>query len=235
MNRLVIMAIVAGFLCSCQQIESMMNQAKGGEEKSSDNSGNSGSNESAKSNYDPKASLKAMVPAEVKLAYVDPAKAAVGSTATRDMGNDQSQTVAIVGEKGANKIVELTSSFMKDYASNTPAVIALEVDNAGKVLKAWGGLVGTDGVELPVPTPPKPVEAKAGEKVEVKTKKLDDITVVGIKASGVETTTKHGTSKAWTNKDFPFFSGMLKMEAGPSVLVISEYKKSGAKAQLKIK
>ena len=237
MKKFLVMSIIALFVCGCAQIEGMMNKAKNGgqEEKQADNSGNSSnSNESAKSNYDPKASLKAMVPAEVKLAYVDPAKAAVGSQATRDMGNNQSQTVAVVGEKGGNKIVELTSSFMKDYASNTPAVIALEVDKNGKVLKAWGGLVGTDGVELPVPTPPKPVKA-SGEKVDVKTKDLGEITVVGVKAKGVETTTKHGSSKAWTNKDFPFFSGVMKMEAGPSVLVISEYKKSGAKAQLKLK
>ncbi|MCM8526764.1 MAG: hypothetical protein NE327_09630 [Lentisphaeraceae bacterium] len=233
MYRQLIMASAVSLMCSCQQIEGLMNQAKGGgEEKPAENSG---SNESAKSNYDAKASLKAMVPAEVKAAYVDPAKAAVGSTATRDMGNNQSQTVAVVGEKGGNKIVELTSSFMKDYASNTPAVIALEVDSSGKVLKAWGGLVGADAVELPVPTPPKPVEAKGGEKVEVKTKKLDDITVVGVKASGLETTTKHGSSKTWTNEEFPFFSGVMKMEAGPTVLIISDYKKSGAKAQLKLK
>ena len=227
------MALVAAFMCSCEQIQTMMDSAKGGEEQSSDSSANS--NESAKSNYDPKVSLKSMVPAEVKLAYVDPAKAAVGSTATRDMGNNQSQTVAVVAAKGDNKIVELTSSFMKDYASNTPAVIALEVDKNGKVLKAWGGLVGADAVELPVPAPMKAQPAGKGEKIDVKTKDLGELTVAGVKAKGVETTTKHGSSKAWTNKEFPFFSGVLKMEAGASVLVISEYKKSGAKAQLKLK
>lgn len=236
MSRLIIIALVAVFMCSCEQIESMMNNAKGGEEKqASDNSGSEKSNESAKSNYDPKVSLKAMVPADVKLAYVDPSKAAVGSTATRDMGNNQSQTVAVVGEKGGNKIVEITSSFMKDYASNTPAVISLEVDKSGKVLKAWGGLVGAEAVELPVPAPLKAQAAASGEKIKVETKDLGELTVVGVKAKGVQTTTKHGSSKAWTNKEFPFFSGVLKMEAGASVLVISEYKKSGAKAQLKLK
>ena len=232
MKKMLIIALAALFVCSCQQIEGLMNSAKGGEEKPAESS--SSSNSSAKSNYDPKASLKAFVMSDIKAAYVDPAKAAVGSSATRDMGNNNKMTVAVVGEMNGNKVVELTGSYMKDYASNTPAVVAMEVDKMGNVLKAWGGLVGTEGVELPVPAPPKAMEG-SGEKIDYKTKELGSETIVGFKAKGVETTTKHGSSKAWTNSDFPYFSGVLKTEAASAKIVVSEYMKSGAKAQLKIK
>ena len=78
--------------------------------------------------------------------------------------------VAVVGEKDGNKIVELTGSYMKDYASNKPAVVAYLVDKNGKVLKAWGGLAGMEGVELPVPAEKK-MEG-SGEKIDVKTATL---------------------------------------------------------------
>ena len=221
MKKFFSIVAVAAFLCSCEQIKALMEPK-----------GDSGSTSSSSSNYDPVASLKGYVMPNIKMAYVDVAKAAEGSSATRDMGNDMTSTVAVVGKKDGKTVVELTASYMKDYASNKPAVVALLVDSSGKVHKAWGGLAGSEGVELPVPEE-KP--AQSGEKADVKIEDIADVTVVGMKGDGKKYTTKHGTSKSWTNPDFAFFGGVLQTEAGASKTVVSEYKKSGAKAQLTIK
>jgi hypothetical protein len=238
MKSIIACAIVALFLCSCQQIQDIMKpKAKAEPAPADSSSSNSGAATSSSSGakYDPVTSLKAFVPYNVmKFGLVDPSKAAVGSMAEQDMGNKSMRAVAIVGEMNGNKVVELTASYMKDYASNKAAVISLEVDGTGKVLKAWGGLVGMDGVALVVPPAPKPVDAK-GEKPEVKEEDLAAVTVLGMKGMGKKYTTKHGSSSSWKNDSFPFFGGILKTEAGPSKMVLSKYEKSGAKAQLKIK
>jgi hypothetical protein len=241
MKSIIACAIVAVFLCSCQQIQDIMKPKPKAEpapaESSSPKSGSTSSTSSSSgAKYDPVTSLKAFVPYNVmKFGLVDPSKAAVGSMAEQDMGNKSMRAVAIVGEMNGNKIVELTASYMKDYASNKPAVISVEVDGTGKVLKAWGGLVGMEGVALAVPPTPKPVVTKEGEKMEVKEEDLAAVTVLGMKGMGKKYTTKHGSSSSWKNDSFPFFGGILKTEAGPSKMVLSKYEKSGAKAQLKIK
>lgn len=233
MKKFLSISAAALFACSCQQLDQVMNMNKG--EPKQEESAQADTGSDPKANYDAKTALKSFVVSNVNGMYVNPAKAEVGSSATRDMGNNQNQSVAVVAKKGDNKIIELTSSFMKDYVSNTPAVVALEVDKNGKVLKAWGGLVGMKAVELEIPKPvATPTPTSSGEKLEVKTKDLGEATIVGVKAVGTETTTKHGSSKVWINKDFPFFSGVMKTEAGASKMIISEYKKSGAKAQLEL-
>ena len=240
MKSIIACAVVALFLCSCQQIQDLMKpkaEPAPAESSSTDSSSDSSSssNSSSAPKYDPVTSLKSFVPYNVvKFGLVAPAKAAVGSMAEQDMGNKSMRAVAIVGEMNGNKIIELTASYMKDYASNKAAVVTVEVDKMVKVLKAWGGLVGMEGVELAVPPEPKPVDMK-GEKMEVKEEDLPAVTVLGMKGMGKKYTTKHGSSSSWKNDSFPFFGGILKTEAGPSKIVISKYEKSGAKAQLKIK
>ena len=217
-----LIAMVA-FLCSCEQIKGLMEQKS--------DTGSSSSSSSSAAKFDPM-TLKSYVLPNIKH-EVDVTKAADGSSATRDMGNNMSSTVTVIGKKDGKTLVELTASYIKDHANNKPAVIAVLVDGSGKVHKAWGGLAGADGVELPVPAEQK-VNA-SGQKVETETKDIDDITLFGFKGDGKQHTTNNVTSKVWMNADFPFFSGVLKSEAGPSKVVVSDYKKSGAKSQLKIK
>lgn len=217
MKRIIACAVALLTLCSCAQIQSLLNPTKS----------------SSGAKYDAATSLKPYVMANIKMIYVDPSKASVGSMAEKDMGNNMNMAVAIVGEQNGNKIVELTASYMKDYGSGKLAVVSMEVDNDGKVLKAWGGLVGTEGVELTIPEPIK-IDA-SGKTADVKTEDIDSVTLSGISASGKKYTTSAGSSKVWTSKDFAFFGGVIKTEAGASVTKLSKFEKSGAKAQLKLK
>ena len=182
--------------------------------------------------YNPKVSLKAFVVPNIKKVYVDVSKAAVGSSATRDMGHSNTTTVAVVGEMDGKKLVELTGAFMKDFASNKPAVVVFLVDDSGKVHKAWGGLAGGKAVELDVPPEQK---APAGQKMDSKSKDIAAVTVCGIKGEGKEYTNKFGTSSVWTNKDFAFFGGVVQTSGKNFKITLTKHSKSGAKAQLKVK
>lgn len=197
------------------------------------NETNNTNNNAAGPKYDAKTMLKAYVMANIKMVYVDPAKAKIGQMATRDMGT-MTQTVAVVGEWEGKKLVELTGSMMKDYVSGKLAVVTMAVEENGDVVKAFGGLVGTEGVELEVPEKKEPPKAAPVKGEKPKTEDLGEKDMFGFKAKGTKVMMGANTSETWMCKDFPFFGGLMKSVSGPSKIEIKEYKAEGAKAQLKL-
>jgi len=168
----------------------------------------------------------------IKLAYVDPGKVDAGAFAIRDMGQNNSMKVAVVGKEKGHLIVELTGSFLKDYVSNKPAVVSMEIDNDGNVLNAWGGLVGMEGKKLPIPSSTNYTASKASQ--DVQEENLKEEVIVGFKAQGKKYISKNGASSVWRNENFGFFGGVLKTEAGASTIVISQFEKEGATSTLKV-
>ena len=183
------------------------------------------------------ASLKNFVQPNIKY-WVDPSKTPVGSTATQagTAGPTKAKmenTVSVVGEMDGKKIVELSGSSYKDYASGKPAAIAFLVDDTGKVHKAWGGLIGELAVELPVPEEKK-VEGK-GEKVDVKIEDLSPITHCDIKGEGKKYTTNGASCSTWKNSGFAFFGGVIQQQSKDFIMKLTRHDKSGAQALLKLK
>jgi hypothetical protein len=188
--------------------------------------------------FDAQMMLGAYVMPNVKAVYVDVAKAKAGESAKKDMGAAGTQTVAVIEVKDDLTLVELTGSNMKNGDKAT--VVAMWVDKDGNVKKAYGGVADTEGTELKVPEPPKTEATPAAAPTDQPAPKIEDLpdaTIVGITAKGKKVTVnvqgKDYVSSTWTNTDFAFFGGVMKMESSGMVIEVKEYNKEGAKAQLK--
>lgn len=230
MNKSFACIAASAFLLSgCAQMETMMNDLTSAEQPKEEET----AQQSSQPKFDAKATLKPYVMENVAM-YVDASRIKVGESATKEMSANNEMTVAVVGEQNGHKVVELTASYIKDYVSGKPAAIAMEIDEKGKVLNAWGGLIGGESVALDIPKPIETTAATAAASdIKVETRDLESVTVCGVKAKGLESKTKHGTSKSWTTSDFPFFMGVIKTEVAGNVSVLKQYAKTGAKAQLK--
>jgi len=179
--------------------------------------------------FDPDHSLKKYIPENITKDYVDVSRATVGSIATIEEARNWRKTVAVIGRLNGHKLVELTASYMRDPTVGRNTAIILEVDDSGKVLKAWGGIVGFEAKAMSLPT----TFPERGEMEFIKSE-VGAVIVLGMRGVGQTCRISNQVYTVWKNKDFPFFGGVIQTSFGRGAQVI-QYEKSGAQAQIKIK
>ena len=185
----------------------------------------------AQSAFDAKAVLGPRVLPNI-IGYVNPAKAKVGQMAIREVAGSQ-EMVAGVGEKDGKKLVEISGSLLKDFASGTMCVITYQVADNGDVIKAWGGKTGGEGVALDVPAKPEiPKSSPAADGPKPKIEDLGIKDFFGFQAKGTRVEFGGTMSTSWMASDFPFFGGLMLSETGVSKVAITKYQENGAKPQL---
>lgn len=174
--------------------------------------------------------LQNQVPANVgKL--VDVKRAAVGEYVERttQKGDKESVTiVAVVAETPeGHKVVEHLQPNWISLNEDKTMATAFVVDADGNVHEAWGGLLGMPMVMLTVVKPVALPEEDPGESTA-----LEPRQIVGFEATGEKWGDGSYATSLWKHSDFPFFEGVLRLEAGARKSEVTTYAKEGAVARV---